>query len=132
MLQYVLLWHDCPADYREGSHWDLMLERSDVVDEHRLATWSLSILPNEWLRLLGHEGESAEGPIVAERLADHRAAYLDYEGPVSGDRGAVTRWASGPVEWLAETPELVHVRLSELGELRLALDASSPEWHLTL
>lgn len=31
----------------------------------------------------------------AQRLADHRAAYLDYEGPVSGNRGDVERVAAG-------------------------------------
>jgi hypothetical protein len=33
--------------------------------------------------------------IEARQLPDHRLAYLDYEGPVSGDRGAVTRWDAG-------------------------------------
>jgi hypothetical protein len=32
-------------------------------------------------------------PLV--RLADHRLAYLDYQGPISGRRGRVTRVASG-------------------------------------
>ena len=31
----------------------------------------------------------------AEVLPDHRLAYLDYEGPISGDRGSVTRWDRG-------------------------------------
>lgn len=31
----------------------------------------------------------------AEQLADHRLAYLEYEGPVSGNRGQVTRWDAG-------------------------------------
>jgi hypothetical protein len=30
---------------------------------------------------------AAAGP--AERISDHRLAYLDYEGPVSGGRGTV-------------------------------------------
>lgn len=34
----------------------------------------------------------------AEALSDHRLAYLDYEGPVSGDRGSVSRWDSGTFE----------------------------------
>lgn len=33
--------------------------------------------------------------IVAEVLPDHRRLYLDYEGPVSGGRGTVTRWDAG-------------------------------------
>ena len=31
------------------------------------------------------------------RIADHRAMYLDYEGPVSGDRGEVRREAAGTI-----------------------------------
>ncbi len=34
----------------------------------------------------------------AERLADHRAEYLSYEGPVSGGRGVVSRVAMGSFE----------------------------------
>ena len=30
--------------------------------------------------------------MIAEALGDHRLDYLDYEGPVSGDRGLVSRW----------------------------------------
>ena len=33
--------------------------------------------------------------IPCEALADHRLAYLDYEGPISGGRGSVTRWDRG-------------------------------------
>lgn len=36
--------------------------------------------------------------VRAEELADHRLAYLDYEGPVSGGRGNVARWDSGQFE----------------------------------
>jgi len=95
-MRFALLRHECPADYRDGPHWDLMLERPGVVEEHRLATWSLAALPAEWLALLHREGPAAE-PRSAEcvALADHRAAYLDHEGPLSGDRGTVARWAGG-------------------------------------
>ena len=31
----------------------------------------------------------------AEAIADHRSLYLDYEGPISGKRGRVTRWDGG-------------------------------------
>jgi hypothetical protein len=45
-----------------------------------------------------------------ESLADHRMAYLDYEGAVSGGRGDVTRWDRGvyaverqdDAEWIVE------------------------------
>ncbi len=35
--------------------------------------------------------------MVAERITDHRPAYLDYEGPVSDERGSVRRLAWGTV-----------------------------------
>ena len=70
MPRFVVLEHVRPED----RHWDLMLESGDA-----LATWALK-----------HSPDSAQ-PIAAEQLPDHRLAYLDYEGPISGGRGAVTR-----------------------------------------
>ena len=55
-----------------------MLETGPV-----LATWALQLPPD------------SPGPIPAEALSDHRPAYLDYEGPISGGRGSVTRWDQG-------------------------------------
>ena len=55
-------------------HWDLMLEEDDG-----LATWRLHRDP----------ATLAAGPIPATRIADHRTAYLTYEGPVSRERGQV-------------------------------------------
>ncbi|MHC4709490.1 MAG: hypothetical protein ACYTA3_03465 [Planctomycetota bacterium] len=43
--------------------------------------------------------------IEAVRIADHRPAYLAYEGPVSGDRGTVKRLARGTAAVLDERPE---------------------------
>lgn len=37
------------------------------------------------------------GSFTAVPLNDHRRMYLDHEGPVSGDRGSVTRVAAGEV-----------------------------------
>lgn len=70
--------HVFPEGHARATHWDLMIE-----DGAALATWALERAPDE--------GRS----VGAERLADHRRSYLDYEGPVSGDRGHVTRWDAG-------------------------------------
>lgn len=99
-MRYVLLRHECPPDYRVGSHWDLMLERDGV-----LLTWSLQQLPAQW-------GGDAGERIEAERLADHRLAYLDYEGPVSGNRGAVTRVAGGEFTWVSCDEQRIEVELT--------------------
>src|SRR5262249_15251211 len=77
MPRFVILEHDHPH-----LHWDLMLECGDV-----LRSWRLESPPRS--------GTS----VRAESIGDHRRAYLDYEGPVSGGRGAVTRWDAGALSW---------------------------------
>lgn len=73
MPRFVILEHDHPV-----LHWDLMLEADGV-----LQTWRLAQAPEV--------GRTIE----ATALGDHRLAYLDYEGPVSGNRGTVRRWDAG-------------------------------------
>jgi hypothetical protein len=71
--RFVVLEHDHPS-----LHWDLMLEAGES-----LRTWRLAAPP-------------APGVVTeATPLGDHRRLYLDYEGPVSGGRGRVTRWDHG-------------------------------------
>ncbi|HAH45812.1 MAG TPA: hypothetical protein DCM07_13360, partial [Planctomycetaceae bacterium] len=48
--------------------------------------------------------------LVAESLPDHRLVYLEYEGPVSGERGTVTRWDKGSFT-LLEKKEGLYVAL---------------------
>jgi len=60
-------------------HLDLMVETSP---DSLLATWRLETWP-------------VIGEIPAVRLADHRRRYLDYEGPLSDNRGFVRQIESG-------------------------------------
>jgi hypothetical protein len=78
MPRYVILEHDWPE-----KHWDFMLETGPV-----LQTWKLAAAPNAGI------------VIPAEKSFDHRLMYLDYEGPISGGRGSVTRWDTGGYEQL--------------------------------
>ena len=70
--------------------------------------------------------------VAAERLADHRPHYLDYEGPLSGDRGAVTRWDAGHYELESQSPARWVVTLHGhqlTGQLVLQAVAESPsQW----
>lgn len=53
------------------------------------------------------------------RLPDHRTAYLQYEGPVSDDRGSVSRVISGTYEWTTEEKNAA------------ILETSSDTWKVT-
>ena len=89
MPDFVLLEHDHP-----GLHYDFMLEWGGV-----LRTWRLDRIPSE----------TASIPVAS--LPDHRLIYLDYEGPVSGDRGIVSRIDRGDYEILSESRTGLEVRL---------------------
>ena len=111
--RFVILHHVLP----DGEHWDLMLERGEA-----LLTW----------RLLREPVDPSSLPIPAEKLRDHRKAYLDYEGPVSGGRGSVRRVDAGTLEFEAATPEGYEIRLDGrrlIGRFRLA--AVGGHWILT-
>jgi hypothetical protein len=112
MPRFVVLEHDHPS-----IHWDFMLESGAV-----LRTWRLS------------EPAAAGRTVDATATADHRPLYLDYEGPVSGGRGSVTRWDGGGYEVLAEDEGRLLIRLDG-GRLRgdCRLERRSGEaWQLTL
>ncbi len=73
MPRYAILAHDWPTP-----HFDLLLEADGV-----LKSWRLLAEPTPGVT------------VPATPNADHRVVYLDYEGPVSGGRGTVARYASG-------------------------------------
>ncbi|MBP7936108.1 MAG: hypothetical protein KA354_15815 [Phycisphaerae bacterium] len=95
--RFVLLRHVIS----DNRHWDLMLEKGN-----HLATWRLLTHPSS----LASAGPTDQLP--AERIADHRLAYLTYEGPVSGGRGEVTREDAGEYEVCHESTDVWRVRLT--------------------
>src|SRR5947207_2640870 len=94
MPRFVILLHETPAGYDRGTHFDLMLERDGA-----LRTWAMEKMP------------AASDTIAAERLPDHRLAYLDYEGEVKGERGHVSRVDAGTYDAVEETATAIVVRL---------------------
>ena len=94
MSRFVVLEHELPATAERGRHWDLMLEMAGA-----LRTWAVS------------QPLDTPGALEALELPVHRLAYLDYEGPVSGDRGTVARWDAGTYELLEASNQIVRVRL---------------------
>lgn len=105
MPRYVILRHETPPGAARPSHWDWMFERDGA-----LVTWALEEIPHD------------KDGVAATALAPHRLAYLDYEGPVSGDRGVVTRWDLGNYsgELSEHGPATLRLRGKRLsGELRI-------------
>ncbi len=102
MPRYVILQHETAG----GQHFDFMLEMGGV-----LKTWSLPQPPLKGVELL------------AKALPDHRLAYLDYEGPVSADRGSVAPWDRGMYElkYQSESDLIVQLKGEKLrGKITLA------------
>ncbi len=89
----VLLRHDLP----DGSwHYDLLLElRPGTSEDHRLAAIRLAPASPGHSSLTLAPGIDIDPAAPCERLPDHRAIYLTYEGAISGNRGDVRRMANG-------------------------------------
>jgi hypothetical protein len=90
MPRYVILRHETAA----GEHFDFMLETGSA-----LKTWSLAQSPKPGANMM------------AESLADHRLVYLEYEGPISNDRGSVIRWDHGTYEVMRQSESELIVQL---------------------
>lgn len=112
--RFVVLFHVC----REGDHYDLMIENGET-----LATWKLNSPPEQAVR----------DAVQAFRIGEHRRLYLDYEGPISGNRGDVRQYDSGQCQVIS-LDECWQVQfegkhLSGWFELR-HMDQSSGDWEL--
>jgi len=94
MPRFVILRHHPGPHSKRPLHWDLMFEDGIVLRTFACA--------NEPLMGLTFQVDSIE---------DHRLAYLEYEGTVSGGRGDVQRWDCGDFTVKTESPGewLLHV-----------------------
>uniref|UniRef100_A0A7C4LM24 DNA ligase D 3'-phosphoesterase domain-containing protein n=1 Tax=Schlesneria paludicola TaxID=360056 RepID=A0A7C4LM24_9PLAN len=86
-MRFAILTHDHPL-----LHWDLLLECGGIC-----RTWRL-LAPPDTLAALR-----------AETFPDHRVFYLDYEGPVTGGRGRVSRWDGGRLVWTTARHDFIRV-----------------------
>lgn len=97
--RFVILEHSVNG----GVHFDLMLEVAgqELLRTFQLARWPLAV------------GETC----ACVQLADHRRAYLEYQGEISGGRGSVRRvdtgtW-SGDYELACESGETVGLQIAD-------------------
>ena len=88
MPRFVILHHQVPPKSQRISHWDLMLEQGD-----HLTTWEFPKAP---------EVGTCFNVVP---LANHRLEYLDYEGPLTRQRGTVSRYDWGKYTTILEDAE---------------------------
>ena len=111
MPRFAILEHDWPT-----RHWDFLLEAGDV-----LRAW----------RLL--EEPELDKVVPAEANFDHRLLYLEFEGPLSGNRGSAMRWDAGTFEWIENEANRVVVELMGLRLSGVALLEKRPEgWGVSI
>jgi hypothetical protein len=127
MPRTVVLRHTLP----DGSaHFDWLIESAAPPapadpDARTLTAW----------RVEGPLHEPHDGPAgwPARRLPPHRRLYLDYEGPVSGNRGHVVRMARGSAEVLTDAPARYEAILRlETHAARITIEPEGPgAWRLS-
>jgi hypothetical protein len=93
--RFVVLFHIHPV---EGDHYDVMIEWGRI-----LRTWRVARHP---------ENATRDGSIDCEAIGDHRIVYLDYEGPVSGNRGHVTRYDAGHCRIVEESIDRIVIEFA--------------------
>ena len=116
MSRFVLLRHEVPAEFGRPSHFDLMLQ-----SESSLLTWEINQIPPS--------GQSVE----AVQLPNHRLLYLDYEGPISANRGEVRRVDHGrcDVEHPTVDRVIAHIAGQTLCGSILLDRVNLEQWRLT-
>lgn len=92
--RFVVLLHSFPHP-----HWDWMFEVNGALATFRSAADCLDNL------LCGFRQSWTQ-------LPPHRLIYLDYEGPVSGNRGEVRKILGGTCQWLKKNDEEILLALS--------------------
>lgn len=116
--RFVILRHEPGEASARGLHWDMMLE----VDKG-LRTWAFPAEP-----AVGISIDVSELPL-------HRLEYLDYEGPVSGNRGYVGRSNQGTYSTVEESTTRLVVDLEGdtfRGRLELERIDDAQRWTASL
>lgn len=98
-------------------HFDLLIETSPdaLLLTFRLQEWPIA------------------APADILRQPDHRRLYLDYEGPISNNRGHVRRVAAGECTLSTFTPTSIDLTLHLTPPLHLHLThREADHWHLAV
>lgn len=106
MPRFTILEHNHPV-----LHWDLLLE----TGQPSLKTWRLLKRPEPACQASETQASEIQASeiqqIPAKAIEDHRLEYLDYEGPVSQQRGEVKQWDTGFYLMLIQSDQFWEFRL---------------------
>ncbi len=90
--RFVVQEHTTP----DGVHWDLMLEKGDVLTTFRLGQPPAAVL---------------SGTVPATKIFDHPLKFLTYEGPVQKGTGKVRIVERGTCDVSVEAEDVIALRL---------------------
>jgi len=102
----------------ERPHWDLMLERGEVLETYRV-----SLPPEDW----------GVKPVEAVRIFDHPLKFLSYEGSVNKGAGRVEIADAGTYRLITQNEAQQQLSFSGnllRGEIQLCL-IESDRWELS-
>ncbi len=104
----VLLKHDLPDG---TSHFDWLIER-DVIGQQRTDVRGRDGDERCLIafRVLDRVDVEKVATFSADRMEDHRYAYLEHQGAVNGGRGSVARVASGIARHVVEAGGTISIR----------------------
>ncbi len=88
-MNYIIHFHS--GHKTETDHYDFMIE-----DQQELLTWR--VLQPDLEKLINGQ------QITATRINNHRREYLDFEGPISCDRGQVAIFDQGSYTGTIDLP----------------------------
>lgn len=112
MASMVLLEHELPSGER---HFDWLMERPSDEGGTLLAFRVFARVDEVEIAIGGG------APLPGERMKDHRQVYLEFEGALSGDRGAIRRVSRGRVLELDEGERSIRASVRWDGDLSAAV-----------
>lgn len=92
--RFAVSLHQMPSHQARPTHFDLFLEKEDF-----LMSWILAAPLSDQMNTF----------VIPNR--DHRKDYLDYDGPISQDRGMIRRVQQGRLLWMQSDNDLVEALL---------------------
>lgn len=107
-LKSVILYHTPPDTINNSPppfnpHYDFMIQSPLIEHNRQLLTFRLHTPPHTW---------PINKPTKITKLPLHREIYLDYQGPISQNRGNVTQFDTGHAIPIQLSPTLYIFKLN--------------------